>query len=214
MQLETDYKFQHEENPVLADEAAASLNRTLWVQHWERVRKAVRIEVLFATFCGLFCAGLGYIDWSKPSWASGPITSIYFLLLFGSIGLAALITLIRYGPKLPILSVREVMKRPKYALNGCLVLLLVGALLGVFRFTKNSIGYGNVLAFVYMACCDWYEMRKLRKNMINWGLIEANGKPLIPSSPIVAQLNEAEAVIDNSLGKPKRKLFRKAIINQ
>jgi len=213
-----ELQFQHEQDPRLKEEAAAALNRTLWIQHWERERKFVRVETIVFTLYLSVGAAFAFISLMNFNWSPNvTVASLpYVLVLYLTVVIALFSTLIRYLSRVSPTRPDHVIKRPNYFWYWLMILMIVGNSMDSLIFGKDSpwILLRCAPAFLFAFGSDWRGMRKLRKNMINWGLIEPNGKTLLQSSPMAAQVSEAEAAIDSALGKPKRKRFRKAIMSK
>jgi|SRR5581483_3634300 len=203
MQAETEYRFQHEQTPDSNDEAGIALNRTLWLHRWYSVQKNSRNSVLtFLIYC-LFAVLLKVLFTDS--------LSFYTACLVVALMVAVLMTIPRGGiPRSMSTKTKNDPTRSKEVLKTFKVLCWGGLIIGNIGHSHFWIIGCYFPALLYLVLSDWTQMRKLRKNMIKWGLLRPR-KPMTYQPPHMAvQLKESEAVVDNTMGAPKERLFKKS----
>jgi len=198
-----EYQFQHEDDPALKKAATDAVNRTLWLQHWKNYRASFKGQ-LFIDLVALMMVGLlAFIP--LPSDGLTIIMTLkawlYALMPFGLLWLAGFATALRKGEQWRSAKIRQTLKRPRSVMVVAVILCYASTLFNLATHSKAERIWVYLPAFIFIIGWDWYQLRKLRKNLISWGVLEADGSPpLLEDPPVVAQLEKAEQQIDVAFG--------------
>jgi len=189
MQTRNDYKFQHEADPVLKNEAELAHNRNQWIQCWELVRSNwwnSLLVLLVACVCSFLVAFL----------STGSGYSIILLWLLGS---ALKHAMPGSSTQVKDIKVHKGLRPPQLVRAVFQLLLLGGIAVLLLGFFSKWRLFGLLPFCLVMATWDCYQMVTLKKKMIKWGLIDQGNATGVYSSPIAVQLSEAETVIDSAI---------------
>lgn len=217
-----DYQFQHEQSPELQKQAVDAVNRTLWLEHW----KLAPYKLYAAAWGYIPFVGPRLIDYILDHWLAGThyvskepfrLSDIPIILLMLSSGAIWFIVFLKLISKTERLKrMNKLFETPRKTQWILLILVFLPALffgVSTFSHRMDICIYLSVLVSLTMT---WFEFRKLRKSLINWGVIEdARANEKLDHSPLVQQLSQAEAIVDQNLGVPikrpvKKRLFARA----
>ena len=193
-----EYQFQHEEDPALKKAATDAVNRTLWFQHWIRYKTAFRNQLLMSS--GIMIAVELFNLSPLPDHvtiAMDPRAWLYALMPLGLALLATLVTLARGNDKLWFLGKDETIKR-----SGRFMIIWLSLGLAALLIYLTTHLFVQYFALILLMCgWDWYQLHKLKKNLITWGILEPDGSPRVSERvPVTAQLEKSERRLDNVLG--------------
>jgi hypothetical protein len=207
-----EYQFQHEQSPELQKQAVDAVNRTLWLEHWKLA--PYKLYALVWAYIPLTIPDL--FDYISKHWFAGARQATKELYLPGGIplfvlmipgGIAWLLVTIHLFSKSGRLQQMNKMFEPSNKTQWALLCLTVVPLL-FFRFGTfdNMLTFCMLLTMLANLTVACLEFRKLRKSLIQWGVIDgSNADQKLTSFPIIKQLNEAEATVDQTLGVPAKK---------
>jgi len=192
-----EYKFEYEKDPALKKAATDAVNRTLWFQHWIRHKTLFRNQIL--NTAGILIAwGLAKVipfPNDNVTIIMAPLAWLSALMPFAVL-FAALVTTTKGSDKWWFLKKQETIRRSA-SFWRVWAFLCFSALL-IYLTTHLFAPYLALILFV--VGWDWHELHKLRKNLVTWGILEADGSPRShecePSAP---QLEISDQRLDNVL---------------
>src|SRR5262249_54044213 len=102
---------------------------------------------------------------------------------------------------------RWLAKRPWYVVFFLLIFLTI-LLAGLFNFhdPRWAINVGFLLSFLPMLALDSWELRKVKKNLKSWGLLDGRTKPSLPkadSSILRDDIRRSEELIKSVIDQTK-----------
>jgi|SRR5581483_3898404 len=209
MENETDYKFQHEESEVLEDAAVTAVKKTEWLEYYQYRRQNAAYSGLMASIYVIRFI-YGSLHLPEPHGLIGGAS--YLLFVFG-VAAAYLISIIRLSATYSGLKRRRYLmtrwEKIEYAGIFLLSVLVLFTGFGTFNERLSMAFCIGIVLFTLRECC---EVLRTKKKLINWGVLQLDKPPIDEEQHIAIQLQQTEAIVDNTLGVPKRKLFRKATV--
>jgi len=209
----SEYKFQHEQTSVLKEEAAAAIKKTEWLEYLKHRQLSLiysgSLVLLYVTSTVLINLDL----FPKSKGIFGNLIKLLSVVCLISAYLIAYFKLIAKGSDLNKRKYR-MSARDKYRVVGILAVMLISLLFIPFGSIHDRFYFSTAIGVMLGLISELWETRRIKKNLIEWGILEPAKQADEEIRSIPIHLKETEMAIDSTFGKPKRKLFRKATMTK